>query len=513
MSSVVSPSSARTPVGSYTAPDATAVPSPARATPSVGRIASIDIIRGAVMVLMAIDHVRVFSGIPAGGPTPGLFFTRWVTHFCAPAFIFLAGTAAYLHGRKLPDRNALARFLLTRGTWLVILELTVLRFGWTFNVDYANYMLAGVIWVIGWCMILMAALIYLPVVAIGTIGVAIIALHNLTDPFAFQLDQAFRSGRFAWLWQVLYRGGTIPLGGEDGSRLAVLYSIVPWIGVMAAGFAFGPLMTMPAERRRRLCFAIGGGAIAAFLVLRGFNLYGDPRPWGDAARQAASQRAAAQRAAAQRPTPGQQTALPRPASRPAGAGQPGGGPQPPSASPTARSDQPSAATTAGGTPNAGPAGPPAGTPQSTAASRRPQQPPRVPAYLQFLGTAKYPASLLFLLMTLGPTILLIPLLERARGPVANVLTIFGRVPFFYYVLHIPLIHLIFVGLSLARYGEVIPWMTANHPMFMPPPPDGYTYSLTVLYLITVLAVAILYVPCRWFAGLKARRRDWWLGYV
>jgi hypothetical protein len=133
--------------------------------------------------------------------------------------------------------------------------------------------------------------------------------------------------------------------------------------------------------------------------------------------------------------------------------------------------------------------------------------------LQFLGTNKYPASLLFLLMTLGPTILLIPLLERARGPVANVLSVFGRVPFFYYVLHIPLIHLIFVALSLVRFGSVIPWMTANHPMFNPPPPAGYTYSLTALYAITILAVAILYVPCRWFADLKARRGDRWLSYL
>jgi uncharacterized membrane protein len=467
MSTVVSPSGTRTPVGTYTAPETAARPASGRPALNTGRIGSIDIIRGAVMVLMAIDHVRVFSGVPAGGPTPGVFFTRWVTHFCAPAFIFLAGTAAYLYGQRVADRRALARFLLTRGAWLVLLELTVLRFGWTFNFDYANYMLAGVIWVIGWCMILMAGLIYLPVTAIGTIGVGIIVLHNLTDAFVFQLDQAFGSRGAAWLWQVFYRGGTISLGGEDGSRLAVLYSIVPWIGVMAAGFAFGSIMMMAAERRRRLCFAIGGSAIVAFLLLRGFNIYGDPRPWGDAARQAAAQRAAAQRAAA----------TPRRA-----------------------------------TPNATPSASPATPSQPPATARRPQ-PPRVPAVLQFLGTAKYPASLLFLLMTLGPTILLIPLLERARGPVASVLTVFGRVPFFYYVLHIPLIHLIFVGLSLARYGEVIPWLTANHPMFMPPPPDGYTYGLAALYAITVLAVGLLYFPCRWFAGLKARRKDWWMSYV
>jgi uncharacterized membrane protein len=446
------------------------------------RIGSIDIIRGAVMVLMAIDHVRVFSGVPAGGPTPGVFFTRWVTHFCAPAFIFLAGTAAYLYGQKVADRGALGRFLLTRGAWLVVLELTVLRFGWTFNFDYANYMLAGVIWVIGWCMILMAALLYLPLVAVGAIGVSIVTLHNLTDPFAFQLDQAIRGSGAAWLWPLVYRGGTITLG-EGGPPLAVLYSIVPWIGVMAAGYAFGPVMTMAAARRRRLSFAIGGAAIAAFLLLRGFNIYGDPRPWGDAARQAAAQRVAAQRAAAQRAAAARpQTATPNAAA--------------PAAAPV-----PSPATASQAAPS-----------RTSPTAQRPQ-PPRIPSYLQFLGTTKYPASLLFLLMTLGPTILFIPLLERARGPVATVLTVFGRVPFFYYVLHIPLIHLIFVGLSLARYGEVIPWLTANHPMFVPPAPEGYTYSLTALYAITALTVTILYFPCRWFARVKEERTAWWVRYL
>src|SRR5262249_50880895 len=143
------------------------------------RVRSIDIIRGAVMVLMAIDHVRVYSGLPAGGPTPGIFFTRWITHFCAPAFIFLAGTSAFFYGRKHTD---LSRHLIARGLWLVFLELTFVRVMWTFNFDFANYELAGVIWVIGWCMVLMALLVKLPVRAIGAIGVVIIAGHNLMDP-------------------------------------------------------------------------------------------------------------------------------------------------------------------------------------------------------------------------------------------------------------------------------------------------------------------------------------------
>src|SRR4029450_2930332 len=209
MSTVVTPTGARTPVGPYTMPDGAPRSSTRPAAAGSSRIASIDIIRGAVMVLMAIDHVRVFSGVPAGGPTPGVFFTRWVTHFCAPAFIFLAGTSAFLYGEKIRDRAALARFLLVRGAWLVLLELTVLRVAWTFNFDYAHYALAGVLWVIGLCMSLSARLVDLPVAAIGAIGVAIIALHNVTDLFRAELVRAASTSSLSWLWQILYFGGNI----------------------------------------------------------------------------------------------------------------------------------------------------------------------------------------------------------------------------------------------------------------------------------------------------------------
>src|SRR5689334_11699911 len=190
------------------------------------RVTSIDIVRGIVMVLMAIDHVRVYSGQPAGGPTPGIFFTRWVTHFVAPAFVFLAGTSAYLRGETLGSRGALSRFLLARGAWLVLLELTVLRFAWTFNADWSHYLLAGVIWMLGWCMILMAGLVRLPVRAVGAAGVAVIALHNLIPPSS--------GAAFGPLWPVLYGGGPVP-----GTPLLVLFVLVPWIGVMMAGYAFG----------------------------------------------------------------------------------------------------------------------------------------------------------------------------------------------------------------------------------------------------------------------------------
>jgi uncharacterized membrane protein len=371
------------------------------------RFASVDIVRGAVMVLMAIDHVRVFSGVPAGGPTPGIFFTRWITNFCAPAFIFLAGTSAFLYGRRHAD---LSRFLLLRGLWLVLLELTVIRVGWTFNLDFSTYLLAGVIWAIGWCMVLMAGLVRLPVAVVGCAGVAMIALHNAVMPaLAPLLPPPLRA--------VLYTAFQDPPIGP----LIVLYSLVPWIGVMAAGYGFGRLMTLEPARRDRMCYAIGGASILLFLLLRSLNVYGDPRPW----------------------------------------------------------------TTDG----------------------------RIPAAIAFINTTKYPASLSFLLMTLGPTIALMPWLERTQGAVARWLTVFGRVPFFFYLLHIPLIHALAVGVSVVRQGQVSPWLFTNHPMGNPPPPDGYTWSLGLLYLIWALAIAILYPACRWLADLKARRPEAWLRFL
>jgi hypothetical protein len=205
----------------------------------------LDITRGIVMVLMAIDHVRVYAGVPAGGPTPAVFFTRWVTHFSAPGFAFLAGTGAFLLGQKLADKRALARYLVERGVILILLELTVLRLAWTFNTDFANYNLAGVIWMLGWCMILMAGVIWLPTAAITVLGLALIVGQPLFTPISHLLPAAI--GNF------LYLGGEVRLG----LPFAVLYVIVPWIGVMATGYAFGTIMTYTPERRRRLCLRIG----------------------------------------------------------------------------------------------------------------------------------------------------------------------------------------------------------------------------------------------------------------
>jgi uncharacterized membrane protein len=372
-----------------------------------GRIRSIDLIRGAVMVLMALDHVRVYSGLPGGGPTPGIFFTRWITHFCAPAFVFLAGTSAYLHGRR---HSGLSGFLVTRGLWLILLEVTFLRVAWTFNLDFGSYMLAGVIWVIGWSMIALALLVKLPRSAVATIGLAIVFGHNLLDGYVAMLIPTLGNDPGSALWKILYVGF---YAGPVGS-LTILYSLIPWIGVMALGYAFAPILELDPARRDRACLGIGLAAIAVFLVLRGFNLYGDPHPWESG---------------------------------------------------------------------------------------------RMPAALSFLNTTKYPASLDFLLMTLGTTIALIPALERARGRLAGWLATLGRVPLFFYLLHIPLIHVLAIVVSKIRLGEVSPWLFANHPMGSGPAPEGYTWSLPLLYAVWAVAIVPLYFACRWFAKLKRERPD------
>ena len=409
------------------------------ASTSAPRIASLDFIRGTAMILMAIDHVRVYSGIPAGGPTPAVFFTRWITHFCAPAFIFLAGTGIFLYRRKHADVSS---YLLSRGLWLVLLEFTYLRVAWTFNFDFRHYEMAGVIWVIGCCMILMAALVKLPVPIVGAIGVAIIAGHNLMDSHMDKLLDALYENRLSGfasaLWKIFYVGffaGPIQFS-PNGPNLTVLYSIIPWIGVMAAGYAFATIVLLEAKQRKRLCLVIGFSAIALFLLLRGFNLYGDPRPW------------------------------------------------------------------------------------HAAAQGRNGLPP-MPAWLSFLNTTKYPASLDFLLMTLGPVIALIPLLESLLGgarekmiaTVARQVTVFGRVPFFYYMLHIPLIHALALVVSKIRLGFVSPWLFTNHPMGNPEPPAGYVWSLPLLYLVWGIAIGVLYFPCRWFAERKATSNNAWLKYL
>jgi len=377
------------------------------------RIETIDLLRGLVMVIMTLDHARDFWGGYTPSPTDldvttvPLFFTRWITHICAPVFVFLAGTSAYLYGRKRTPAE-LARFLFTRGLWLVLIELTVCKYVWIPEPGY-SVVLIQVIWVIGWSMIALAGLCFLGPLAVTVIGLVIVTGHNLLDP----LVPADFGGARA-LWTLLHERGYMQL--TDGVRWIVSYPLLPWIGVIALGYGFGVAIGFDTARRRNLQLRLGLAMISAFLVLRGFNLYGNPEPWSGQAN--------------------------------------------------------------------GPF-----------------------TLLSFLNTNKYPPSLMFLLMTLGPALCLLSLFEGwSGGRLRHALLVFGRVPFFYYILHLYLLRFTAIPISFALYGA-----EAVKP---PPGPAGSAMlGLPATYVAWALAVLLLYPACKWFARLKAQRRDWWLGYL
>jgi uncharacterized membrane protein len=340
---------------------------------------------------MAIDHVRVYSGIPAGGADPAIFFTRWITHFCVSGFVFFAGASAFLYGQKLGDRGALSRYLLLRGLWLVLLEMTVIRIGWSFDLHLGTFMLAGVIWMLGWCMVLLAAAIWLPLRVIWVTGLVVMAVHPV-----FGLVP---SG-WGW-WNFLY-----PVSEETPLGINVLYVLVPWIGVMMAGYGFGALLRMEERRRDRLCWWIGGVAIFLFVVI-GTIVASLHRDGGQ------------------------------------------------------------------------------------------------PFFYRLLGQPKYPPSALYLLMTLGPLIVLTPFAERARGWLASVLTMFGRVPLFYYILHIFLIHAVVLLVNFLRVGDTL--QSHYHTAPFCGLPEGLRWHLPLLYLVFSIVEAALYFACRWYERYKRGR--------
>jgi uncharacterized membrane protein len=379
------------------------------------RIESVDVLRGVIMIIMAIDHVRDYFGYPGVNPTNpatttyAFFFTRWITHFCAPVFFLLTGTGAYLALRN-KSKSELSRFLFTRGLWLIFLELVVVRcFGWQFNFDYRLLMLI-VLWALGWSMIVLSGLVYLPAWAVATFGVVMIATHNLLD--SIESDN--------WVWSILHSPNMLMSNAHH--TVFVLYPLIPWIGVTAAGYALGQIYGWPSERRRKFLLPLGVAMTAAFVILRAINIYGDPQRW---------------------------------------------------------STQRSAAYTV----------------------------------LSFLNTTKYPPSLLYLLMTLGPALLFLWAVDAGTPRWLRPALIIGKVPMFYYLLHIPLIHLIAIGVCYARYGHIY-WMFESPTLFQFPvtPPPGWGYSLPIIYLIWFIVVLTLYPLCRWFAALKQRRSDAWLSY-
>lgn len=384
---------------------------PQAPTPPAARVQSIDLLRGLIMVLMAIDHVRVYSGLPAGGLTTGLFFTRWVTHFCAPGFVFFAGASAFLYGVKLNDKGKLAKYLLTRGLLLIILELTVIRFFWMFNFNYANFTLAGIIWMLGWCMILLAAFVRLKPSVVGIIGLAIIAFQQVFHYVPYMLPSGWQT-HFGWFWGFFYPSG---LDGPPG--IAVLFVIIPWIGVMMAGYGFGQFLIGDKARLKWICLRIGIAAIVVFFIAATLVIVLGPPYKGD-----------------------------------------------------------------------------------------------MVFYQRLLAQSKYPPSQLFLLMTLGPLIALIPLAEKASGWFAGVFKTLGRVPLFYYLLHILLIHLLALSVNFIREGNFHQDRYTTAP-FTEIQPEHH-WPLPLLYLIFLIAEVILFVVCRWYAKYKAAHpQQVWLKYL
>jgi uncharacterized membrane protein len=400
------------------------------------RFDSLDVLRGLVMVIMALDHTRDYFSHsffinPPIEPTDlshttlTLFLTRWVTHFCAPTFVFLAGTGAFLSGTRGKTTKALSWFLLSRGLWLVLLDLTVVRLGWNFNLDYSHEFGGGVIWVIGWSMVILSALVFLPTSAVAVFGIALIAYHNLLDH-----KSAADLGLPSWLWIILHDPGKFTLvspfslGGFDIPEINFTtgYSLLPWLGVLAAGYGFGSLFLLDQAVRRKQLIGLGLALTVAFVVLRYSNAYGDSRPW---------------------------------------------------------SRQPDATFTV----------------------------------FSYVNCQKYPPSLLFVLMTLGPAITALGLFERPLGALAKFFIVYGRVPLFYYLLHIPLIHGLVVGIDYLRYGyspylREPPWTIPRDNL----PPD-YGFDLPMVYLIWIGVVLLLYPLCWWFGGIKQRYRAGWLSYL
>lgn len=382
-----------------------------------GRIAAVDILRGLVMVLMALDHTRDFFSNIAFDPADlsktsvGLFLTRWITHFCAPVFIFLAGSSAYLSAVHHPDKRRLSLFLLTRGLWIMFLGIVFESPIWCFTPDFSE-LSGAVLWVIGWSMIALAGLVFMPLSVIVVFGLVMIGGHNLLDGIT-QHDLT----HYGWIWAVLHTGETIGVG--DRSLFHPYYPLIPWIGVMACGYGFGRLLVLEKTLRSKTLFVLGGTMILLFILLRFSNCYGDPHPWSHQA-----------------------------------------------------------------------------TPVFT--------------LLSFINCEKYPPSLLYLLMTLGPAVLLLPLLDGVRNRFGGILETFGRTPLFFYLLHLPLILLLSLVNALVMSE---PDVISSSRTFLEGYPQAYGYGLPVVYLVWIGVVALLYPVCRWFDNIKRQDSHRFLKYL
>ena len=398
----------------------TLAPSPPAARPlepsaaAAGRVrlSGVDALRGAVMAIMLLDHVRAyftsvrFDPTDLARTTAPLFLTRWITHFCAPTFVLLAGMGAWLAGRRR-TRAQLSGFLVTRGLWLVVVEFTLVSFGWYFNLDFELGVIAQVIWAIGASMVVLAGLVWLPLPAVAVAALGMIAGHNLLDGVA---PDAL--GAWGPVWTVLHVQGALARPAA-----LVVYPLIPWIGVMAAGYVLGAWLDRPPEVRARRLLVAGVGLVAGFVLLRGLNAYGDPRPWVMQADLGMT-------------------------------------------------------------------------------------------VLSFLDASKYPPSLLYLMMTLGPALLALRWLEAAPRRGMGWLVTLGQVAFFYYVVHLYAMHAGAVLLGVAQGfppGEI----TRLYLMF----PAEYGVGLPAVWGATVVLLVALYPLCRWYAGVKRRGRGWWWSYL
>lgn len=385
------------------------------------RIEAVDLLRGLLMIIMALDHTRDYFSNATVNPIdplhswPALFATRWITHLCAPGFVLLTGASAWLQRSNGKTRAQLSRLLLTRGLWLIFLEVTLISFGWQFNL---HLLIFQVIWVLGAAMIVLAGLQWLPTPVVGIFGATLVLGHNLLDRF-----QAQSFGRWTDAWEIFHERGPLSF---HGYRFAVMsYPLIPWIGVIALGYCFGSLLTANPQRRRPRSILIGSAMLVAFALLRLTGSYGDPQPWQHLATVAQSA-------------------------------------------------------------------------------------------MSFMAVLKYPPSLQYLLATLGINLLLFALFDKAVQlnlwpRIRAFFDVYGRVPFFYYVLHIYLLHIVALTATAAVGLDWHHWTQPGSVFFGHLP--GWGLSLPGVYAVWLSVVLVLYPPCLWFSRLKSRRRDWWLSYL
>ncbi len=387
------------------------------------RIYSIDLLRGLVMIIMALDHVRdyfhadafLYDPLDLEKTNVILFFTRWITHFCAPVFVFLAGTSAFLSGQR-KTKKELSLFLLKRGLWLVFIELFITNFGWNFAITFPTILFI-VIWALGISMIILAALIHLPTTFILITGILLVAGHNLLDGIHFTGNNWPAFG-----WSLLHEPNFFTW---QGRLVFIGYPVIPWIGVMALGYCLGQLYTTDFDpnRRRKILLVISAAAIGLFILLRLTNFYGDSSPWS---RQ-----------------------------------------------------------------------------QSVFFS-----------FLSFLNTSKYPPSLLYILMTLGPAVLFLAFTERTNHAFAKWVSVYGRVPMFYYLVHIYLIHLL--AMIFSEIFTVFDWRNwiLQQPLWFNDALKGYGYSLGIVYLVWLFVVIALYPLCKKYDRYKQNHKEkWWLSFL